>query len=405
MFMGGLGHQRHHMLASCHHFSFQTHILSACPTQRRRLILIDAGKCVIEQTASHDANPRNILCCRKKPLWNLFMSFRITSYVLGSFELEIKDRCIKNLVLYFLSPSSPKIRRSFKIPKNATIKQLLQVKENVGHWWGELSREQSKQTGLRNSGSKVTQAEAGPGGKRRRRPLNLSPEKSVEKEGVAAGQSTATDLECFVLDTILKKLFSRIFYCVIYHGVNWTKGWGIRMRRKWDAVAWGVEDQKCPRVAQALEIDWGFCKIWRWLCSFCSSIMPRRRLKQKLKPTQSTEVDILVKWRSLWWRLPTPSWSTPAMSLKTKRGHSRCGWSKDKPRTPNRNTWKGLYLQQRDLRQRLRPGSSKETLWKENKAASESQTLLTLCQLRARSYHIITQLHIQVFHNNPFAFF
>ena len=81
-------------------------------------------------------------------------------------------------------------------------------------------RAKQADTGLRNSGSKVTQAEAGPGGKRRRRPPNLSPEKSVEKEGVAAGQSTATDLECFVLDTILKKLFSRIFYCVIYHGVN-----------------------------------------------------------------------------------------------------------------------------------------------------------------------------------------
>ena len=46
-------------------------------------------------------------------------------------------------------------------------------------------RAKQADTGLRNSGSKVTQAEAGPGGKgRRRRPPNLSPEKSVEKEGL-----------------------------------------------------------------------------------------------------------------------------------------------------------------------------------------------------------------------------
>ena len=102
--VGGLGHQRHHMPASCQHFSFKTHILSACPTQRRRLILIDAGKCVIEQTASHDANPRNILCCRRNPLRNLFMSFRITSYVLGSFVLEIKEPMYQKPSIIFSKP-------------------------------------------------------------------------------------------------------------------------------------------------------------------------------------------------------------------------------------------------------------------------------------------------------------
>ena len=124
MFMGGLGHQRHHMPASCRHFSFKTHILSACPTQRRRLILIDAGKCVIEQTASHDANPRNILCCRRNPLRNLFMSFRITSYVLGSFVLEIKEPMYQKPSIIFSKPVQSENKNEFQNPEkchNQTI--------------------------------------------------------------------------------------------------------------------------------------------------------------------------------------------------------------------------------------------------------------------------------------------
>ena len=96
--------------------------------------------------------------------------------------------------IIFSKPVQSENKKKFQNPEKCHNQTIAASERKSGSMRRIKKRAKQADTGLRNSGSKVTQAEAGPGGKRRRRPPNLSPEKSVEKEGVAAGPRTPLTL-------------------------------------------------------------------------------------------------------------------------------------------------------------------------------------------------------------------